>query len=64
MFLMYLLFKQHHVLPSDYLKLPPGEKLVLQAFVMKECLPKALEGIRWRAESERMKQEESMGYGL
>lgn len=61
---MYLLFRQHHVLPSDYVKLPPGEKLVLQAFVMAECLPKALEGIRWRAESERMKQEESMGYGL
>lgn len=61
---MYLLFRQHHVLPSDYVKLPPGEKLVLQAFVMKECLPKALEGIRWRAESERMKQEESMVYGL
>lgn len=59
---MYLLFQQHHVLPSDYLKLPPGEKLVLQAFVMKECLPKVLEGIRWRAESERMKQEEAAAY--
>ena len=56
---MYLLFKQHHVLPSDYLKLPPGERLVLQAFVLAECLPKALEGIRWRAESERMSWKEA-----
>lgn len=61
---MYQLFRQHHVLPSDYLKLPPGEKLVLQAFVMAECMPKALEGVRWRAESARIKQEESMEYGL
>ena len=59
---MFLLFRQHHVLPSDYVKLPPGEKLVLQAFVMAECMPKALEGIRWRAESERMKQEEATAY--
>ena len=29
---------------------------------MAECLPKALEGIRWRAESERMKQEEAAAY--
>lgn len=56
---MYLLFRQHHVLPSDYLKLPPGERLVLQAFVMAECLPKALEGIRWRVESDHMKREEA-----
>ena len=56
---MYLLFKQHHVLPSDYLKLPPGEKLVLQAFVLAEYLPKTLEGIRWRAESERMSWKEA-----
>ena len=56
---MYLLFKQHHVLPSDYLKLPPGERLVLQAFVLAECLPKTLEGIRWRAESERTSWKEA-----
>lgn len=56
---MYLLFKQHHVLPSDYLKLPPGERLVLQAFVLAEYLPKTLEGIRWRAESERMSWKEA-----
>lgn len=59
---MYLLFRKHHVLPSDYLNLPPGEKLVLQAFVMAECLPKALEGIRWRVESERMRREEAAGH--
>ena len=56
--MLYLLFRHHHVLPSDYLKLPPGERLVLQAFVLAECLPKVLEGIRWRAESERMRREE------
>ena len=43
---MYLLFRHHHVLPSDYLKLPPGEKLVLQAFVLKKSLPKGVEGNR------------------
>lgn len=59
---MYLLFRHHHVLPSDYLKLSPGEKLVLQAFVLKECLPKALEGIRWRAESEKLHREEAAAY--
>ena len=59
---MYLLFRHHHVLPSDYPKLPPGEKLVLQAFVLKECLPKALEGIRWRAESEKLHREEAAAY--
>ena len=51
---MYLLFKQHHGLPSDYLKLPPVDRLVLQAFVLAECLPTTREGIRWRAESQRM----------
>ena len=59
---MYLLFKQHHVLPSDYLKLPPGERLVLQAFVLAECLPKTLEGIRWRAESEKLHREEAAAH--
>lgn len=59
MYLMYLLFRQHHILPSDYLKMQHGERLVLQAFVLAECNPKALEGIRWQAESLRMKREEA-----
>ncbi|WNX85790.1 hypothetical protein RWV98_05845 [Agathobaculum sp. NTUH-O15-33] len=55
---MYLLFKQHHVLPSEYLKIPPGERMVLKTFLLAECAPKQLEGIRWQAESERMTREE------
>lgn len=55
---MYLLFRHHHILPSDFMKLPPGERMVLKAFVMAEVMPKQLEGIRWQAESERLTREE------
>lgn len=32
---MYLLFRHHSLLPSEYLKKTPGEKQVLRAFVLR-----------------------------
>ena len=58
---MYLAFRYHDMPPSAYLSLPPGERAVIDAFLLQEHDPKIMERIRWQAESARLRREEMTG---
>lgn len=55
---MYLLFRHHNLLPSDYLNKTPGEKQVLWAFVLKAHAPKAYENILWQIKAQEREEAE------
>ena len=34
---MYYLYREKNIMPGDYYKMSPGEKLILRAFFEKDC---------------------------
>lgn len=55
---MYLLFRHHSLLPSEYLKKTPGEKQVLRAFVLRAHAPKAYENMLWQRKAQEREEAE------